>query len=148
MTEGSQITYWRQTGDKDGRNNWHFWKTKQQKFYVFLLICSTFINALNQLHSILLFIFTSSRTISLFQFIHLIYIYLEQKVKVDVDVDKKTMGLGELPLCPHLQTNSKQQWLSVTTYSWTFFMIPGVHIGIDGGYGRYAIIHTTHVFMQ
>ena len=38
--------------------------------------CSNFISTINQLHSILLFIVTSSHTISLFKFIHLIFIYI------------------------------------------------------------------------
>ena len=51
------------------------------------LICSTFISTLNQLHSILLFIITSSRTISFFSlFISFIFIW-SKKVKVKVKVD-------------------------------------------------------------
>ena len=47
------------------------------------LSCSTLISTMNQLHSILLFIVTSSSAISLFMFSHSAYIYLEQKGKVN-----------------------------------------------------------------
>ena len=58
------------------------------------LSCSTFISAINQLDSIILFIIISSHTISLFSFIHLIFIYLEQNVKVKVYPVMLVLGLG------------------------------------------------------
>ena len=44
-------------------------------------------STINQLHSTLLFIFASSRTISFFLVSHLILYSMEQKVKVKVELD-------------------------------------------------------------